>query len=235
MLQIAICEDTQTHSQEISAAVERELKHRRAEIECFYSSGELLRYLSRGGYVPDLAVLDVRLNGESGIDLAETLNTRLPSCRIIFLSDELTDATEVYRAEHVWFLLRSQLRERIGQALRRALAQSPAERSEGLLLRGRGKSVFLPLGEILYLERDRRRTLVITERGEYSSSERPCKLLSGELAAAFVRSHRSYWVNRAKIAAMEYDEFILTDGQRVPISRSWRVAARDAFLHAAVE
>ena len=234
MLQIAICEDTQTHCEEISAAVEREGVSG-AELEYFHSSGELLRYISVGGYVPDVAILGVRLNGESGIDLAETLNTRLPSCRIIFVSDELADAKEVYRAEHIWFILRGELRERIGFALRRACRTGPAGRSEGLLLRGRGTAVFLPLDELLYLERDGRRTLVMTERGEYSSSERPCKLLSGAIAASFVRSHRSYWVNRAKIAAMERDEFVLTDGRRVPISRGWRVAARSAFLRSANE
>ena len=40
----------------------------------------------------------------------------------------------------------------------------------------------------------------------------------------------SYWVNKEKIAAMERDEFVLCDGTRVPISRSWRAAARTAFL-----
>lgn len=235
MLQIAICEDTKTHSQEISDALERELKHRRAEIECFHSSGELMRYISFGGYVPDLAILGVRLNGESGIELAERLNERLPSCRIIFVSDELHDATEVYNAEHVWFMLRSELGARIGPALRRALSHSAADRGKGLLLRGRGKTVFLPLDELLYLERDRRRTLVMTERGEYSSAETPGKLLAGALAGGFVRSHRSYWVNRDKIDAMERDEFILTGGLRVPISRSWRAAARAAFLEATNE
>ena len=230
MLQIAICEDTQTHAQEISAAVERESADRRAEIECFSTGEELLRYIQAGGYLPDIAILNTRLRDGDGILLAEELNERLPACRIIFVADSLSDATEVYRAEHVWFLLRSELEVRIGPALTKALAPKRTGGGQGLLLRSRGTAIFLPLESILYLERDRRKTLVITAEGEFSASECPGKLLSNGLAEFFVRSHRSYWVNREKIRALDRDEFILSDGRRVPISRSWRAAARAAFL-----
>ena len=231
MLHIAICVGSAELSAELGAAVERELAAQRSEIECFHAAAELLRYIDGGGYAPELAFIEVRLNGESGIELAERINERLPACRILFLSDELSDAKEVYRAEHVWFMLTSELTQRLSAALHRALSGLSTAQGKGVLLRSRGRAVFLPLDEILYLERDCRRTLVMTERGEFCSSERPSRLLDGEIAESFVRSHRSYWVNRGKISAMERDEFVLAGGQRVPISRSWRATARDAFLN----
>ena len=160
----------------------------------------------------------------------EKLNELVPACRIIFLSDSLRDATEVYRAEHVWFILHDELEQRIGPALQRALSVPDFKRSKGLLVKGKGRVCFVPLEKILYLERDGRKTLIRTEDGEYVSSERPFRLLEGGLADAFIRSHMSYWVNREKIAAIERDEFVLCCGRRVPISRSWRSAARHAFL-----
>ena len=230
MLRIAIYDDTIEHCEQLSALLENELKGRGAEIERFPSSGELLRYITSGGYAPDIAFLGVRLWDGDGISLAEKLKELIPACRIVFLSDSLRPASEVYRVEHVWFILRSELPRFIGPALERAMSVPESIRGRGILVKGRGKATFVPLEKLLYLERCRRKTLVRTLNGEYVSSEHPDSLLEGEAAESFIRCHMSYWVNRERITALERGEFVLTDGTRIPISRSFRAAARAAFL-----
>lgn len=230
MLRIAIYDDTPEHCEQIAALLERELKGRRAEIERFPSTGELTRYLTVGGYSPDVAFLGVELWDGDGIELAVRLNALVPACRIIFVANSLQSATEVYRADHVWFILREELERRIGPALEKALSLPEFPRSRALLVKEKGRASLIPLDRILYLERDGRKTLIRAESGDYFTSERPFRLLEGGCAENFIRSHMSYWVNREKIEAMERDEFVLLDGSRVPISRSWRAAARTAFL-----
>ena len=232
MIRIAVYDDTIEHCMELSALLEKALKGRSVEIERFPSTGELLRYITSGGYAPDIAFLGVRLWDGDGISLAQKLNELIPFCRIVFLSDSLQPASEVYRAEHIWFILRSELPRFIGPALERALSVSDPGRGRGLLVKGRGRATFVPLEKLLYLERCRRTTLIRTMNGEYVTAERPASLLEGEAAESFIRCHMSYWVNREKITAMEHGEFILTDGTRIPISRSFRAEARAAFLSA---
>ena len=230
MIRIAVYDDTVEHCEELAALLEKEMKGRSAEIERFPSTGELLRYITSGGYAPDIAFLGVKLWDGDGIALAEKLNEIIPACRIVFLSDSLQPASEVYRAEHIWFILRSELPRFLGPALERALSAPESVRGRGMLIKGRGKATFVPLGKLLYLERCCRKTLVRTQNGEYVTSERPVSLLEGEAAESFIRCHMSYWVNREKIASLERDEFVLTDGTRIPISRSFRAEARAAFL-----
>ena len=230
MLRIAVYDDTIEHCEQISALLARKLKGRCAEIECFPSSGELQRYIVSGGYRPDVAFLGVELWDGDGIEQAVRLSTLVPSCRIIFVAKSLRFATEVYRADHIWFILRDELEERIGPALEKALSRRETGCGRGLLVKRRGNTVFLPLGKVLYLERHGRKTLIRAEDGEHVTSEGPSRLLQGEKADCFIRCHMSYWVNRDKIAALESGEFVLIDGTRVPISRSWRAAAREAFL-----
>ena len=57
----------------------------------------------------------------TGIELAKQLNAALPQCAIIFVSSFLGFATDVYEAEHTYFILKSELEQRIGTALQRAL------------------------------------------------------------------------------------------------------------------
>ena len=230
MLQIAICEDTPEHARRLAALVEDELRGQRPEVEEFRSPAELLRYIGSGGYAPEIALIGIETDGGGGIALAQRLNALIPACRIIFLSDELRAVTEAYRAEHVWFILRGELDRHLAPALEKSLAPLDAGRGGGLLIRSKGKAVLIPLEEILYLERDCRRTRVQTEKGPFVSAEPPGRLLAGEAGSSFIRSHRSYWVNRKRISAIERDEFVLCSGDRVPISRSWRASARAAFL-----
>lgn len=227
MLRIAICEDTIAHADALASLIEHQLDGQCREVEVFSSPTELLRYIGSGGYAPDAAFLAVEADG---IELALHLNELVPACRVVFVSDSLDAARDVYRAEHVWFILRRELPERIEPALHKALSCAECGRGDGLVIRRRGKAVFVPLDELLYLERDGRRTLVVTENGEHISSEPPGRLLAGGLERSFVRSHRSYWVNKRKISSLERDEFVLQDGRRIPISRGWRNTARAAFL-----
>ena len=228
MIRIAVYDDTIEHCEELSALLEKELKGRSVEIERFPSTGELLRYINSGGYSPDIAFLGVKLWDGDGIDLAKTLNELVPACRIVFLSDSLRLASEVYRVEHVWFIFRPELPRFLGPALERAL--SAPEGGRGILIKGRGKTTLVPIDKLLYLERCSRKTLVRTPNCEYVTFERPASLLEGEAADSFIRCHMSYWVNRENISSLERDEFVLTDGTRIPISRSFRAEARAAFL-----
>ena len=54
--------------------------------------------------------------------------------------------------------------------------------------------------------------------------------IESDLAAGFVRCHQGYWVNEAGIVGLERDTFLLADGSRIPISRSFRDDARGRFF-----
>ena len=229
MLRVAICERKQEYRFQLAALLEATVKPLACEIESFCCAEELLRCLS-GDYAPDVAVLGISSDSERAISLAEKLNLLVPACRIIFVSDELRFATEVYRADHVWFLLRSELSERIVPAMRKALSSIEAYRSHGIVIRSRGKVTVVPLDEVLYLERDGRHTIIRTEKESFTSSEPPSRLLKNALARSFIHSHRSYWVNKDKIGSLAHDDFVLVNGELVPISRSRRAAAREDFI-----
>ncbi len=53
--------------------------------------------------------------------MAQSMKHYAPFCQIIFLSSYLSYATEVYETEHIYFILKSQLHQRIGPALHQAL------------------------------------------------------------------------------------------------------------------
>ena len=230
MLQIAICDDNPLHLAHAARVTEQELVELHPSIEGFSDAAALLQRVRETGYAPDVAILDIEMERQNGIALAKELNRLTPDCQIVFLTAYAEYASQVYETRHVWMVLKSQMEEYMGRALRSALDAAEKKDEPVLLLKSRSETLRIPLGEILYLSRVGRKAQIVTRTGVFYSSRRPSELLYGELAAGFVRCHQGYWVNEAGIVGLERDTFLLADGSRIPISRSYRDASRGRFF-----
>lgn len=168
----------------------------------------------------------------SGIELAQHLHEKLPRCQVIFVSSFLDYATSVYDVEHVYFILKSQMAQRLGPALRRAMDALGAVRAD-LLLERDGASYRVPVSEVLYAERVLRKTRVVTTRGDFMTQRTPAQLL--EESRGFIRCHQSYWVNLSRIRCIRDGAFVMESGGCVPISRTYQHPAREAFFRSLVD
>lgn len=229
MLKIAIVDDDPVQLAHAAAMAERETAAFDPAIETFSSPEDLAERIKESQYAPDIAVLDIELGSGNGVELAAELNRLLPISRVIFLTAYPEYASDVYKTEHIWFVLKNRAEEYLGEALRKAAGAGSAPQP-GIMLTSRGSAMFLPENEILYLSREGRRAMIVTENGSFYSSRSPASLLGTELAPAFIRCHQGYWVNLEKITALERECFVLTNGERLPISRTCREEARGRFF-----
>ena len=141
-------------------------------------------------------------------------------------------APDVYEAEHIWFVVKNRAEEHFGPAMRKALASlgeaSPAQ--PGILVREKGAVTFVPLTDILYLGKVGRKTVVRCQGREYSDTRRPALLIPASLKDVLVQCHQGYWVNLRQVREIDHGEFVLKDGTRLPISRSFRDDVRKRFF-----
>ena len=160
--------------------------------------------------------------------MAQSMKHYAPFCQIIFLSSYLSYATEVYETEHIYFILKSQLHQRIGPALHQALT-ALGDRSVQITAQKDGSTHVIALQDVLYLERNLRKTKVITQQGVFLTQESPETLISG--SGHFVRCHQSYWVNLKHVQAIGSNHFTMDSGSGIPISRTYLQEAKQRFLH----
>ena len=234
MIHIAICDDNPVHLRLAEEMTGEALQARSVSYSTrlFSSAEELLACISSEDFQPEISVLDIEMGGENGISLAKKLNHLLPGCRIIFLTSYLEYAPDAYEAEHIWFVVKARAKEHFGPAMDKALTSLAKSETAapGLLIREDGKTVFLPLDEIIYVSRIDRKAFIHSTRGDHSDTRRPGLLIPAGLENAFLRCHQGYWLNRSWIRELDHEEFILKDGMRIPISRTYRDAARAAFF-----
>lgn len=230
MLKIAICDDDKLHRDYTERLAAQAAAEYRPQTDSFDSAEALLRAMSAGDYVPDIAILDIQMGATDGITLAGLLNRRAPLCQIIFLTGFLDFATEVYEAEHIYFILKRDVDARIGAAIRKAVAALSSAKAvvPGITVMASASVSFFPLNEVFLLERCGRKTRVVTSSGEAFTAAAPRELLRD--AAGFVRCHQSFWVNLCQVASMKNDAFLLKNQTQAPISRTFRQEARAAFF-----
>ena len=94
MIRIMIVEDNTEQRAYISQEVHTILK-KDASIVCYDSAEKY--YLQPELPVPDIAILDIQLPGDSGIQLATLLNQSAPYCQILYLSSFVDYAVDVYK------------------------------------------------------------------------------------------------------------------------------------------
>ena len=232
MLRIAICDDERVHREYTARLTEKELAQFLPEIDAFDSAEALLRAMSEGDYAPGIAILDIQMGEIDGITLARRLNELAPLCRIIFLTSYLTFATDVYSTEHIYFIVKSEVETRIGPALQKAVTALSAGKTllPSVTIQGRQIATVIPAADIFLMERIIRKTRIATASGNVWAAQTPQELLQGVIADCFIRCHQSYWVNIGKITSLKNNEFHLSDGTIIPLSRTFRGEGRERFF-----
>lgn len=228
MRYVAICDDEPVHLNYAQTLVQKTLPPSQFEIDLFSGAEPLLQAMEPGEYRPDIAVLDICMGGSNGIELAKQLNRLAPGCRIIFLTSFLDYATEVYEAEHVYFVLKREMEHRLAPALRKAV-EAPAA-SHCIQVKQAKGTTLISLKQILFLERQGRKTRVRTETDELWTAQTPQELLADSPPEAFIRCHQSYWVRTLKILALKNNDFYLPNDLRIPLSRTYRQEAKEQFF-----
>ncbi len=234
MYKIAICDDISDHLKTAEKMVKEFMDHagKKYAVQLFSNAENLLSEIEKDSYQPDIAVLDIEMDGEDGISLAKKVNTRVPQCRIIFLTSYINYAPDAYEAEHIWFVVKKRADDHFRPAMEKAV--SSLEKGEAavpvILVKAGSSSTAVPLKKILFISKVGRKSFIRCTGGEYYDTRRPALLIPEHLRDVFIRCHQGYWVNKNMIRELDRDEFILNDGSCIPISRTFREQARKAFF-----
>ena len=227
-MKISVCDDISVYGEYTASIVAEHLKKcREAEIRIFSTATDLLEEM-RSGYSPDIAILDIKMQEMDGISLAKEINTIASECSIIFLTAYLNYAPDVYDARHTYFVLKSQIQERLPLALNQAL-KKVLDQQQTIILETQEVLHQIVLSDILFLERVLRKTKIVTIDAEYWTTKKPDELLR-KIGHPLIRCHQSYYVNINYVSLLNKDGFLLKNGAFVPVSRAYKHTVKDYLL-----
>ena len=213
MIIVAICEDERYILEELRRKVEKYINRKSldASIKTFMSGEELLKAKKK----LDIVLLDLMLPGIDGLEVARQISSR---SRIIFVTSYREYAVEAFDANAVHYLVKPVTEERLFLALDRAVNQTEQMDNQSLTLMKSGKTQVIFIRDILYCEVFNHQVRIHTVHGTYDYFG-TLDMLETKLDERFFRCHRSFVVNMSCVAGQEKGVAILTNGERIFISR----------------
>jgi two-component system response regulator AlgR len=169
---------------------------------------------------PDVVLLDVRMPGLWGIEVAQHLSTLSDAPAVIFTTAYGDHAIDAFDTQAIGYLLKPIRKEKLARALTHAsrisaprLAQATRtanieHRREHVCARLGDQLRLIAIGDVDYFLAGDKYVTVHHKSGQDLIDE-PLKELSQEFASDFVRIHRNALVAEKRIAAVERGE----DGQ----------------------
>ena len=213
MIIVAICEDERYILEELRRKVEKYINRKSldASIKTFMSGEELLKAKKKF----DIILLDLMLPGIDGLEVARQISCR---SRIIFVTSYREYAVEAFDANAVHYLVKPVTEERLFLALDRAVNQTEQMDNQSLTLMKSGKTQVIFIRDILYCEVFNHQVRIHTVHGTYDYFG-TLDMLETKLDERFFRCHRSFVVNMSCVAGQEKGVAILTNGEKIFISR----------------
>jgi two-component system, LytTR family, response regulator len=190
---------------------------------------------------PDVVLLDIQMPKLSGFEVLELLGERAPAIIFVTAFDEY--ALKAFQVHAVDYLLKPVTPERLAAAIERvsqrlaastpaapvrdliAASRPPGRSLERVVVRDEGRVHVLPVDRIDFIEAQDD-YLEFVSAGKRRRKQQTLADLESQLdPARFVRIHRSFLLNIDRLARLELYakdswQAILTDGTRLPVSRS---------------
>jgi two-component system response regulator AlgR len=166
-----------------------------------------------GKLKPAVVLLDIRMPGMTGIELARHLGTLEHPPAIVFTTAYDEYALQAFESQAVGYLLKPVRSERLAQALKQAsrltspqllglVAPESLAARQHVAVRVRDELKLIPVKDIRYFRADQKYVTVRHTRGEDLIDE-SLKQLEDEFARDFVRAHRSILVAIAHVEGLE--------------------------------
>ena len=195
----------------------------------------------------DLVLLDVRMPGMDGVQLAQTIASLPQPPAVVFVTAHAEHAVQAFDVAAVDYLTKPVRLERLQQALQKVehlvlLKQTQSTNSPGevLIIQDRGRTERVPLAEVLYLKAELKYITVRTALRSYIL-DGALNELEEKYAAQFMRVHRNALIARRAVRALEkhYDAeegegwAVRLNGipELLAVSRRQLSAVRDAIAH----
>lgn len=232
-MRIAVIDDLEKDRERLSILIEEVLKKYNCPflIECYSSAEDFLEVFKRESF--DLCFMDIFMDGMNGMEASQKIALMDPECRIIFLTTSMEYLAQGYNVRAWRYLIKPVDAQIIGQVLPECIEQAELNKRR-LSIRLNGRNYEIPYSKILYIVRVKRnieihlRNRTVTLSSTQSFQETTEDVLKDY---RFILSCKGVVVNMAHVSKLEKADFIMDNGDRIPVSQRRLSAVTDTYLN----
>ena len=235
MIHIAICDDSKQERQILAALFKRyqELHATPLQIHIFQNGFSILDAIDQGKRF-DITILDILMPGENGIEIARNIRASGTDTEIIFLTSSPEYAVDSYEVKAQNYLLKPVTEEKFFASIDSILAELDEKDTASFIIYTTEKQYSrIRVSSLVYGEVTHRTITLHLADQTMISAVMTFTEFQDILKAYpdFTYPHRSYAVNMNYIQYVTKSDIILTDGQKIPLSRNNYTKISEQFLN----
>ena len=213
---IAICEDNEIERQNLFEALDKTKLFSMRKVDC-YENGQLLVDKYTSGFRYDFVFLDVDMPGINGIEAGKMINSIDPDAIIIFVTSHPQYAIDAFDCNAFHYLLKTCSKDKFESVISKAVAKYKTNHQVYVVTTKTGK-YRLKISEIYYVECCRKHIYFHMKDQYYVTNQTLGEVYNALAPFGFCQIHQGYLVNLAKVIAINKNDLLLDNQQRVMIS-----------------
>lgn len=230
---ICYCEDEPAQAKAFAIKIEQWAKNKNIAVhtDLYESAEEYLFKADQNTY--DVIFLDISMRGQNGMELARQIREKEKDVILVFVTSDASYVFAGYEVGAYRYLMKPVEAKKLWEILDYARAQKAAEEENYILVKKDSQSVRVNLRDVLYIEAQKHYVNLYLENEEPMTVKVVFAELLQEMqekSDTFLATHRSYAVNIDKVVRIGRTECTLSDGNSIPVSRSFYKAVNEAFI-----
>lgn len=232
MLKIALCDDDSQFVSKITGLIQSLLQNSTESpvITTYINPAALTASISDGERY-DIYILDVEMPDLNGMDVAKHIRQFQPNAALLFLSSHLNYATEGYKVQALRYVSKLDLDHALPEALEQAIATLEKTDTCSIMVQHYQNYTRILHKDILYVQKMQRSIQIVTDRQGVFKDNRGIKELFSEIDdPRFIFTDRAYFVNLDYVQELNGSWLVLTNEDRVPVSRPMMPNVKKAMI-----
>lgn len=226
---IAICDDDEAQLGALHNLITKWSRHSGHTCEIHgFPSAEAFLFAYEDDKTCDILLLDIEMNGISGIDLARRIRREKRHMEIIFITSHFEFISEGYEVDALHYLTKPVPEEKLAAVLDKA-AERLGQEPPYVIITCEGETLKLYEEDILYVESFLHYISIHTTKKEYRIKEN-ISAFEKRLSADFFRIHRSYLVSLKYVIRISRSLVTLEGNLELPLARGKYDEINRAFI-----
>lgn len=218
MIKFAICDDEPAMARELAGYLARYLEEH--EVTAYsvsnFSSGRALLEAADGF---DVIFLDIQMEEPDGMETARLLRGQGDHSLLVFVTVLMELVFDAFQVEAYDYLTKPLDAARFARTMDRVLQTLEQRTAASIVIQQGSGCEVVPLSDVVYCEVLGRKVYLHKKDGTVTGYYDRLEQLERRMDRRFFRCHRSYLVNLDHVCGCQAGQVLLSQGERIPVSR----------------
>lgn len=218
MIKFAICDDEPAMARELAGYLARYLEEH--EVTAYsvsnFSSGRALLEAADGF---DVIFLDIQMEEPDGMETARLLRGQGNHSLLVFVTVLMELVFDAFQVEAYDYLTKPLDAARFARTMDRVLQTLEQRTAASIVIQQGSGCEVVPLSDVVYCEVLGRKVYLHKADGTITGYYDRLEQLERRVDGRFFRCHRSYLVNLDHVRGCQAGQVLLSQGERIPVSR----------------